>query len=735
MQCNQTVKDVCHPNAECIRNICVCKSGFHGDGVKTCSKKCICEVVGDPHIHGFDGHFMTFPGRCRYTMSRTTTAHDSCGFNIEIKNDNTGPSGDQDMQSSWLRTVYIQTQDHIIKFKRMRIIEVDGYLRYMPVHVRSPKGFLAIVHNGPWVILATSCGLHVKWDGDSTVKIEAPTRYIGNLTGLCGNCNGLPDDDYKTKTGSDESKLSPLVRDMTVGDSYLVRDKNGKQTLQECSTILVNNRCPQKIELLAYENCGFLNYLHPRNPFRGCIDKNPRLAETLLHACAKDACHYWMLGQLFMKKLVCGYMSSFAETCARNGFKIVWRHESFCPLFCPSTMPYKPIATPCQSTCMAPKPVVCHLSYNEGCQCREGYLLSGNTCVAPKLCGCHTNAGYIPVGSTFTSLNCSEIQECQVISGKPLMITKQRIHCHKYAKCVNLEGKTQCHCSSGFTGDGIDQCIPKTHPEPTLTIDESINKLMSYKRPPIVKNPIQTITSRHYQENIITHAKPNQSIVKTISHTHHLRSHVKSLPPAHHTEHVTTHLNPLSSTSTTKNHKYRISTNKPTNYKKNTKQLTHFKSLTAAKIRSNRKLVTSHKLLRKFNRTESEHLKTYVKPLSPNLNKRSKKKHSKIRDRSPSPIVTAKSRTDHFTSHGNSLLSPVNIGHMKETKRWSNNIAKENSKYPSDHVKSQKTNRNHIVPSKNKYKLISGRASKLKPFTTPELTDNYYSGSSTEEVW
>lgn len=97
----------------------------------------------------------------------------------------------------------------------------------------SPKGFLAIVHNGPWVILATSCGLHVKWDGDSIVKIEAPARYIGNLTGLCGNCNGSPADDYTTKTGADESKLSPLVRDMVVGDSYLVRDKNGKPTLQE----------------------------------------------------------------------------------------------------------------------------------------------------------------------------------------------------------------------------------------------------------------------------------------------------------------------------------------------------------------------------------------------------------------------------------------------------------------------------------------------------------------------
>ncbi|XP_076071797.1 zonadhesin-like [Mytilus galloprovincialis] len=681
---------------------------------------------------------MTFPGRCRYTMARTTTVHDSCEFNIEIKNDNAGPSGDQDMQSSWLRSVYIQTQDHIIKFKRMRIIEVDGYLRYLPVHVSSPKGFLAIVHNGPWVILATSCGLHVKWDGDSIVKIEAPARYIGNLTGLCGNCNGSPADDYTTKTGADESKLSPLVRDMVVGDSYLVRDKNGKPTLQECMTILVNNRCPPKIKQLVYENCGFLNYLHPRNPFRGCIDKNPRLAEALLHACAKDACHYWMLGQLFMKKLVCGYMSSFAETCARNGFKIVWRHESFCPLLCPSTMPYKPIATPCQSTCLAPKPGVCHLSYNEGCQCREGYLLSGNTCVAPKLCGCQTSAGYIPVGSTFTSLNCSEIQECQMITGKPTMITKQRIFCHEKAKCVNLEGKAQCHCNNGFTGDGIDQCIPETLPKPELSIDETINKLISYKRPPTVRNHIKTKQPNHYRKKIVTNPKSYQSIVKTTSHLNPLRSHVNPLPPVHHSKHVTTNLKPLPSTSITTNRKERISIKKPTNYRKNTKHVSRFKPLLAANKRIYKKRVISHKepVLRKFNtRTKSGQFKTDVKPGSPKLNKRREKKQYKTRIRPTSSIYIAKSKGVHSTSHNNPLLSTVSNGHEKGIKRWSKTVVKENTKSPSDYVKNPKTNRNPVVPFKNKYKLISGRPKKLKPLTTPELTDSYYSGSSTEEEW
>ena len=99
--------------------------------------------------------------------------------------------------------------------------------------MKSSKGFLVIVHNGLWVILATSCGLYVKWDGDSIVKIEAPTIYTGKLIDLCGNCNGRPEDDYSTIHGNDVSNQPPLVRDMIVGDSFLVQDKDGKPTLQQ----------------------------------------------------------------------------------------------------------------------------------------------------------------------------------------------------------------------------------------------------------------------------------------------------------------------------------------------------------------------------------------------------------------------------------------------------------------------------------------------------------------------
>lgn len=222
------------------------------------------------------------------------------------------------------------------------------------------------------------------------------------------------------------------------------------------------------------------------------------------------------------------------------------------------------------------------------------------------------------------------------------------------------------------------------------------------------------------------------------SHTNHSKSLVNPLTPVRHTKHVTTYLKPLPSTSTTTNRKERTSIKKPTNYRKNTKQVSRFKPLLAANNRIYKKRVISHKepLLRKFNtQTKSGQFKTDVKPVSQKFNKRREKKQYKTRIRPVSSIYIAKSKRVHSTSHNNPLLSTVRNGHEKGIKRWPNTVVKENTKSPSDYEKNPKTNRNPVVPPKNKYKLISGRAKKLKPLTTPELTDSYYSGSSTEEEW
>lgn len=53
--------------------------------------------------------------------------------------------------------------------------------------------------------------------------VEVPTSYGQYLTGICGNCNGLDDDDKK-KDGEDVSGFPKRKRGGLIGQSYQVED-------------------------------------------------------------------------------------------------------------------------------------------------------------------------------------------------------------------------------------------------------------------------------------------------------------------------------------------------------------------------------------------------------------------------------------------------------------------------------------------------------------------------------
>jgi hypothetical protein len=73
--------------------------------------------------------------------------------------------------------------------------------------------------------LTTKCGLHVWWNGDSSVMVQALNTCSSHMTGLCGNCNGQYEDDFITKDGNDVSGYSPNKRDMEIIKSYIVTSK------------------------------------------------------------------------------------------------------------------------------------------------------------------------------------------------------------------------------------------------------------------------------------------------------------------------------------------------------------------------------------------------------------------------------------------------------------------------------------------------------------------------------
>lgn len=52
--------------------------------------------------------------------------------------------------------------------------------------------------------------------------VQVANLCSSHLTGLCGNCNGKYDDDYRTSEGNDVSGYTPVKRDLEIIKSYIV---------------------------------------------------------------------------------------------------------------------------------------------------------------------------------------------------------------------------------------------------------------------------------------------------------------------------------------------------------------------------------------------------------------------------------------------------------------------------------------------------------------------------------
>ena len=67
-----------------------------------------------------------------------------------------------------------------------------------------------ITNNGRFVRLATNFSLVVESDGDSLSVVKAPPSFAGKMTGLCGNADGNPENDWITSIGTNVKDL-PLA--------------------------------------------------------------------------------------------------------------------------------------------------------------------------------------------------------------------------------------------------------------------------------------------------------------------------------------------------------------------------------------------------------------------------------------------------------------------------------------------------------------------------------------------
>ncbi|XP_072113007.1 IgGFc-binding protein-like [Mobula birostris] len=351
----------------------------------------ICRVHNDPHYNTFDKATLHFMGSCTYTIAK------SCGnssslpyFNIETKNENRG-----DARVSYVQKVHVTVHGHsvwIVKGESQRVL-VDDVWETLPV--QRGKGALSVSRSGRYVVLTTDFGLHVSYDTDHSVEVKVPSTYFNQVCGMCGNYNGIWQDDYMKPDGSQAKDVNEL------GNSWKVPpDEPG------CDPIEPGVCLPADEERYRGDDfCGLIT--SQQGPFVNChsvINTNGFFESCVVEMCLTDG----------DQGALCRTLQIYSDACQRAGVTIVpWRNSTFCGIVCAANSHYNVCASACPATCTdrfasenCSKPCV------EDCECNHGFVLSGSLCVSVENCGCTHKNKYYEKGAMFWEDGCREKCRC-----------------------------------------------------------------------------------------------------------------------------------------------------------------------------------------------------------------------------------------------------------------------------------------------------------------------------------
>ncbi|XP_075427180.1 IgGFc-binding protein-like isoform X9 [Ascaphus truei] len=355
-----------------------------------------CRVHNDPHYDTFDRQNHHFMGLCTYTLAKLCANSSSLPyFNIEAKNEHRGnPS------VSFVEKVFVDVYGQkvqIVRNEQNRVL-VNQIWTTLPVTLLG--GAVKVSWTGKYVSLDTDFKLRVSYDTDSSVEVKVHSTFSKQTCGICGNFNNRKQDDYMMPNGqqaqnSDELAHSWIVDD---GDPLCNTDDSEPMPLPPCS--------PEKEDL--YKNDTFCGLLTSKDgPFHMCHSViNP---EGFFDSCVFDLCA--LDGDV---GILCSLLAAYADTCQKQGVTLNWRDSTLCEPKCPLNSHYNACMTACPITCLEPlAPENCSNPCSEGCECDEGYVISGGTCVSKSHCGCWYNNTYYDEGESFLEENCENRCECK----------------------------------------------------------------------------------------------------------------------------------------------------------------------------------------------------------------------------------------------------------------------------------------------------------------------------------
>uniref|UniRef100_A0A2R9AW43 VWFD domain-containing protein n=1 Tax=Pan paniscus TaxID=9597 RepID=A0A2R9AW43_PANPA len=430
--------EVFYPGPECERR-CECGPGGHvtcqegaacgpheecrlEDGVQACHATGCgrCLANGGIHYITLDGRVYDLHGSCSYVLAQV--CHPKPGdedFSIVLEKNAAGD----------LQRLLVTVTGQVVSLAQGQQVTVDGEAVALPVAV----GRVRVTAEGRNMVLQTTKGLRLLFDGDAHLLMSIPSPFRGRLCGLCGNFNGNWSDDFVLPNGSAASSVETFGAAWRApGSSKGCGEGCGPQG---CPVCLAEETAPYE----SNEACGQLR--NPQGPFATC--QAVLSPSEYFRQCVYDLC-----AQKGDKAFLCRSLAAYTAACQAAGVAVKpWRTDSFCPLQCPAHSHYSICTRTCQGSCAALSGLTgCTTRCFEGCECDDRFLLSQGVCIPVQDCGCTHNGRYLPVNSSLLTSDCSERCSCSSSSG----LTCQAAGCPPGRVCEVKAEARNCWATRGL---------------------------------------------------------------------------------------------------------------------------------------------------------------------------------------------------------------------------------------------------------------------------------------------